>query len=162
MTGQIKRPLGSIALATTLLAWFVSATALVNTARAGDCIAAPNSQSPPGKYWYYRLDWATKRKCWYVGPLGRSAEEAAPATKGRATHWRPMSVRPNRQSQADHPSLSPSEAGPPSPPVKVIADKPNAASVSETADDATSSIPEISAPKQAPPQKLHRYQTMRP
>lgn len=92
MTGQIKRPLGSIALATTLLASFVSATALVNTARAGDCIAAPNSQSPPGKHWYYRLDWATKRKCWYVGPLGRSAEEAAPATKGRATHWRPMSV----------------------------------------------------------------------
>ena len=82
---------------------------------------------------------ATKRKCWYVGSLGRSAEEAAPATKGRATHWRPMSVRPNRQSQADHPSLSPSEAGPSSPPVKVIADKPNAASVSETADDATSS-----------------------
>ena len=147
MAGQIKRPLGSITVVTTLLALFLGATVLANAARAGDCIAAPNSQSPPGKHWWYRLDWATKRKCWYVGSLSRSAEEAAPATKWRLVHLRPISVRPNRQSQADHPSLSPSEAGPPSPPVKVIADKPNAASVSETADDATSSIPEISAPQ---------------
>ena len=147
MAGQIKRPLGSITVVTTLLALFVGATVLANAARAGDCIAAPNSQSPPGKHWWYRLDWATKRKCWYVGSLSRSAEEAAPATKWRLVHLRPISVRPNHQSQADHPSFRPREAGPPSPPVNVIADKPNAPSVSPTADDTTSSIPEISAPQ---------------
>ena len=145
MAGQIKRPLGSITLVTTFLALFVGVTVLANTARAGDCIAAPNSQSPPGKHWWYRLDWATKRKCWYVGLLSRSVQEAAPATKWRPAHLRPISARPNHQSQADHLTFRPSEVGPPSPPVNVIADKPNAPSVSPTADDAPSSIPEISA-----------------
>jgi hypothetical protein len=144
MAGQIKRPLGSITVVTTLLALFVGATVLANAARAGDCIAAPNSQSPPGKHWWYRLDWATKRKCWYVGSLSRSVQEAAPATKWRLVHLRPISARPNHQSQADHLTFRPREVGPPSPPVNVIADKPNAPSVSPTADDTTSSIPEIS------------------
>jgi hypothetical protein len=147
MTGQIKRPLGSITLVTTLLASFLGVTVLANTAHAGDCIAAPNSQSPPGKHWYYRLDWATKRKCWYEGPLGRSVQDAAPATKGRAAHLHSMPARPNQQLQADDPPLSPGEVGPTSPPVNVIAVKPNAASVGATEDDATSSIPEKSAPQ---------------
>jgi hypothetical protein len=146
MTGQIKRPLGSITLVTMLLVSFVGITVLANTARADDCIAAPNSQSPPGKHWYYRLDWATNRKCWYVGPLGRSVQEVAPsAMKGRVTHLRSVPARPNKRLQADDPSLSPGEAGPPSPPVKMTAVKPNAASVSATADEATSSFPEKSA-----------------
>jgi hypothetical protein len=146
MAGEIKRPLSSIKLFPTLFALFVGVTVLANTARAGDCIAAPNSLSPPGKHWWYRLDWATKRKCWYVGPLGQSVQEGAVGTvKGRPTHLRRMSARPSQQSQADHPTLSPSEAGPPSPPVKVITDKPSA--LSPTADDATASIPEIIAPR---------------
>ena len=147
MAGEIKRPLGSIKLVTTLFALLVGVTALPNTARAGDCIAAPNSQSPPGKHWWYRLDWATKRKCWYVGPLGQSVQEAAATIKGRPSHLHRMSARPSQQSQAEHPTLSPSEAGLPSPPGKVIADKPNAPSVSPTADDATASIPQITAPQ---------------
>jgi hypothetical protein len=147
MAGQIKRPLSSITLVTTLLASFVGVTVLANTAHAGDCIAAPNSQSPPGKHWYYRLDWATKRKCWYVGPLGRSVQEAAPATKGRPAHLHSMPARPNQQLRADDPPLSPGEGGPTSPPVNVIAVKPNAASVGAAENDATSSIPEKSAPQ---------------
>ena len=148
MAGQIKRPLGSIALVTMLLVSFVGITVLANTARADDCIAAPNSPSPPGKHWYYRLDWATKRKCWYVGPLGRSVQEAAPsATKRRGTQLRSVPARPNQQLQADDPPLSPGEAGPSSPLLEAIAVKPNAASVSATTDEATSSFPEISAPQ---------------
>jgi hypothetical protein len=148
MTGQIKRPLGSIALVMMFLVSFVGITVLANTARGDDCIAAPNSASPPGKHWYYRLDWATKRKCWYVGPLGRSVQEVAPsATKGRVTPLRSAPAHPNKQMQADDPPLSPGEAGPPSPPVKMTAVKPNAASVSAIADEATSSFPEISAPQ---------------
>jgi hypothetical protein len=41
-------------------------------ARAEDCLAGPNAQSPQGKHWYYRIDRATKRKCWYLGDLNRS------------------------------------------------------------------------------------------
>jgi hypothetical protein len=122
MTGQIKRSIGSITLVTMLLVSFVAITVLANTARADDCIAAPNSPSPPGKHWFYRLDWATKRKCWYVGPLGRSVQEAAPsAAKGRARRLRSVPGRPNQQLQADDRPLSPGEAGPSSPPFKAIA-----------------------------------------
>jgi hypothetical protein len=148
MTGQIRRSIGSITLVTMLLVSFVAITVLANTARADDCMAAPNSPSPPGKHWFYRLDWATKRKCWYEGPLGRSVQEAAPsAAKGRARHLRSVPGRPNQQLQADDRPLSPGEAGPSSPPFKAIAVKPNAASASATADEATSSFPEISAPQ---------------
>ena len=37
-----------------------------STARAKDCLAAPNSPAPEGRWWYYRLDWPTQRKCWYL------------------------------------------------------------------------------------------------
>ena len=54
------------------------------TARADDCLAAPNSPAPQGSHWYYRLDWATQRKCWYVRAPGPPAQQAAaPATLAR-------------------------------------------------------------------------------
>ena len=35
-------------------------------ARAADeCLAAPNAPSAKGNHWYYRIDRATQRKCWY-------------------------------------------------------------------------------------------------
>jgi hypothetical protein len=147
MTGQIKRSIGSTTLVTMLLVSFGAITVLANTARADDCIAAPNSPSPPGKHWFYRLDWATKRKCWYVGPLGRSVQEAPSAAKRRARHLGSVPDRPNQQLQADDRPLSSGEAGPSSPPFKAIAVKPNAASVSATADEAIASFPKISAPQ---------------
>ena len=33
---------------------------------ADNCLAAPGSKTPPGGHWYYRIDRATKRKCWYL------------------------------------------------------------------------------------------------
>ena len=76
MSGQTPSLFASIALVATLL---VSAAGLgvpANTARADDCLAAPNSPAPPGSHWYYRLDWATQRKCWYV----RAGDTALPST----------------------------------------------------------------------------------
>lgn len=34
--------------------------------QAEDCLAAPNAASPPGQHWYYRIDRATRRHCWYL------------------------------------------------------------------------------------------------
>jgi hypothetical protein len=33
---------------------------------AKDCLAAPNGQPVQGSHWYYRIDHATNRHCWYV------------------------------------------------------------------------------------------------
>ena len=52
-------------------------------ARAEDCLAGPNAQSPQGKHWYYRIDRATKRKCWYLGDLNRSRAGAKQTNRTR-------------------------------------------------------------------------------
>jgi hypothetical protein len=33
---------------------------------ADDCLAAPNRAPAPGGHWYYHLDRASDRKCWYL------------------------------------------------------------------------------------------------
>ncbi len=33
---------------------------------ADDCLTAPNRQPGPGGHWYFHLDRATDRKCWYL------------------------------------------------------------------------------------------------
>jgi hypothetical protein len=36
------------------------------TPAADDCLSAPKDQTPQGSHWYYRVDQATKRHCWYL------------------------------------------------------------------------------------------------
>jgi hypothetical protein len=64
----------------------VSHTTLANGAvRApNDCLSGPKGQTPPGAHWYYHIDRATKRHCWYL------AEEAA----GRLSRVAPQSPAP--------------------------------------------------------------------
>jgi hypothetical protein len=33
---------------------------------ADDCLSGPKGQTPAGGHWYYRIDRATKRHCWYL------------------------------------------------------------------------------------------------
>jgi hypothetical protein len=71
----------------TQLALFVAAmltislaTVVVNVAAshaADDCLAGPNAAAPQGHHWYYRLDRATHRECWYLGPEGREVRKRA-------------------------------------------------------------------------------------
>lgn len=37
---------------------------------ADDCLARPKGAAPKGSHWYYRIDRATKRNCWYVRVAG--------------------------------------------------------------------------------------------
>jgi hypothetical protein len=40
-------------------------------ARAADtCLSGPKGAAPKGSHWYYRIDHATKRNCWYVRAEG--------------------------------------------------------------------------------------------
>jgi hypothetical protein len=73
----------SITLVVPLLTLGATVGAPANSLRADDCLAAPDSPSPQGTHWYYRLEWATQRKCWYLHAPARSlrrAAAAAPAT----------------------------------------------------------------------------------
>jgi hypothetical protein len=37
---------------------------------ADNCLAGPKGAAPKGSHWYYRIDRATKRNCWYVRAAG--------------------------------------------------------------------------------------------
>jgi hypothetical protein len=77
MSGQIPRPMGSIVLVTALLLWAVGMGETTDTARADDCVAAPNSAAPGGSHWYYRVDRASQRKCWYLRATDQPAQHTA-------------------------------------------------------------------------------------
>lgn len=72
---------------TGLLATIAAVTMLGSgqTARAGeDCLSAPNREPGAGGHWYYHLDRAHDRKCWYlVEPEARVpvAEPVQPPTQ---------------------------------------------------------------------------------
>ena len=91
MSGHIPRPVGSIALVATLLVSGVGIGVPANIARADHCLSAPNSLAPQGSHWYYQLDWATQRKCWYLRAFRQPAQRAAAsATLAGVTPVHPM------------------------------------------------------------------------
>jgi hypothetical protein len=47
-------------------------------AAADDCLSGPKGQTPSGGHWYYRIDRATKRHCWYVGDEKEKLSRVAP------------------------------------------------------------------------------------
>jgi hypothetical protein len=102
MSGKIPRPFGSIALVATLL---ISGMRVGVPASADDCLAAPNFPAPQGSHWYYRLDWATQRKCWYVRALGPSGQQAAgPAALARVTRSQSMPATSEPTPAAETPA----------------------------------------------------------
>jgi hypothetical protein len=85
-----SRLTGSIPFIATVLIAALSVGTPTSTARAKDCLAAPNSPAPEGSWWYYRLDWPTQRKCWYLRALGKPAQQ----TSERAATRSGQPVRP--------------------------------------------------------------------
>lgn len=57
-----------------------SAASTASTANAAaDCLASPKGAAPQGQHWFYRVERATKRQCWYLRAEG--AKEGAKATQ---------------------------------------------------------------------------------
>ena len=80
----------SITLVVPLLTLGATVRAPANSLHAVGCLAAPNSPAPEGSWWYYRLDWPTQRKCWYLRAPDRSLRRgtATAATPLRSTRAR--------------------------------------------------------------------------
>ena len=135
MSREIPRPFGTIGLVAALL---MSGVGVTVPARAEDCLAAPNSPAPQGTHWYYRLDWATQRKCWYTrAPAQPVQQAAAPATLARVTpsHSKPARSGPIPATDGDPMSVSPGDSPPPSPHVKILSVKPTfAQDITATSD----------------------------
>ena len=80
MTTRHLSSFGSKSLIAMLLMSVVDVTLPAATARAEECLAAPNFPAREGTRWYYRLERATQHKCWYMRALGQPTPQAgAPA-----------------------------------------------------------------------------------
>ena len=81
MSGRTLSLVGAIAVVAAL---FISGLCLSvpNSARADDCLTAPNSSAPQGSHWYYHTDRTSQRKCWRFRAPGEPAQDAtAPTTE---------------------------------------------------------------------------------
>jgi hypothetical protein len=51
-------------------------TAQLQLAQVADnCLTAPRGATPAGSHWYYRIDRATKRQCWYLREENENADD---------------------------------------------------------------------------------------
>jgi hypothetical protein len=79
------RPLHLVAAAAVLL--FCSG----GDARAGEqCATQPNLTAAPGSHWYYRVDRASQRKCWFLAKASMKVRQPAPAKAQSAVKLQPV------------------------------------------------------------------------
>ena len=138
MSGHIPRPIASIPLVATLLVLGVGISVPANIARADHCLSAPNSLAPQGTHWYYQLDWATQRKCWYMRPFRRPAQRAAAsATLAGVTpvHSMPPPSGPVPADDGAPTSAIPGNTASPSPRVEMLAVKSKPAEMTTATRD---------------------------
>lgn len=86
MSGRNLSSLGSVAIVGTILLSGIFIEPGGNAAQADDCLTAPKSAGPAGSHWYYRLDRANQRKCWYLHALSRPAAQGATSQIATAAH----------------------------------------------------------------------------
>ncbi len=80
-----------------------------------DCLEKPNAPSAPGQHWYYRIDRASGRRCWYQhsemgtsNPAQRSAQ--SPAQNRDASAAQNHEATPSRSLPARAPVARPTAA----------------------------------------------------
>jgi len=105
-----------------------------DSARADNCLTAPNSSAPQGSHWYYHTERANQRKCWYFRapndpaqqPTAQATSEAAPAAQSH------QSTNPSAGAPM---SIAPSDFAPPSPQAKTLAVEPKRVPAVSTTTD---------------------------
>jgi hypothetical protein len=122
-------------LVPTIFVLLVAASAAADrAAHAGDdCLRGPNASAPQGKHWYYRLDRAAHRKCWYLGPWSaRVVQRAVPTTRKPA----PRRVAPVEAPRASAQPVAP--RAPSSGETAAVASPPAAETVANAAFESPS------------------------
>ena len=109
----ISALIGSIIAGVPLAAVSQNAPAAPGTANAAsDCLASPKGIAPQGQHWFYRLDRASKRQCWYLRAGGAKATQSAQAAEApNADSATPPSVQ-NARAEYIAPQTAPSVAAP--------------------------------------------------
>jgi hypothetical protein len=119
---------------------------------ADDCLAGPNAAAPEGSHWYYRVDRATHRECWYLGPEGREVrthahQDGSPARSHNATSAQPASQTPTQDKTAEAAGAEPLAAEPV--PVEITPGQAKTAEAAEAGPLAAEPVPVEITPGQA-------------
>jgi hypothetical protein len=83
------------------------------TPAADDCLSGPKDPAPNGSHWYYRIDHATKRHCWYLKGEKLSQSAAAnslPSAKLASPTAETTTQRSIADAHAELPEQTPIEA----------------------------------------------------
>jgi hypothetical protein len=127
MVLRIPRPIGLTALVFTLFLAGAGVEVPANIARADNCLPAPNSPTPQGNHWYYRMDWPRQRKCWYLRAPDQPPQEA-PQVVPEAASAAPSKLAPE-------PSAAPSDDASASARVKTLSVRQQPALMTNAAAD---------------------------
>lgn len=70
---------------------------------ADECLAKPGGTAPQGSHWYYRVNRADGRHCWYLGPGGQKVRARAKAEQPAAASKpiQPVADRPAEPAVAE-------------------------------------------------------------
>ena len=74
---KISGPVGAALFVATMLVSGAGTGISIDSARADACLAAPKTAAPGGQHWYFHVDRATRRKCWYLHAAGQLRHRAA-------------------------------------------------------------------------------------
>src|SRR5712671_2469753 len=100
---------GAILLAGLLVGVAVTgspARAQTAPAAADECLAKPNGPSPSGSHWYYRVDRANNRHCWYLRGVGSNAGQTeTKPSRAAVTPARPITPTPADPPMLDTPAM---------------------------------------------------------
>jgi hypothetical protein len=131
-------------------------TAPAAPAAADECLAKPNGPSPRGSHWFYRIDRANNRHCWYLRGIGSNAGQTETRPSRAAVT---PTARPGTPTLADPPILD-TPVWPASPPA--IA-PPAPAAPATTADASpTQAADAVAAQTPAPPSRDPRVDAPNP
>ena len=73
---------------------------------ADECLSGPKGAAPNGSHWYYRIDRATKRHCWYLREQGEKLSQAhAPASGPARSSGQQAETTPQRSIADAHAEL---------------------------------------------------------
>jgi hypothetical protein len=105
---SFRKPVPTFRDHAVILAMLVAAMAGASAAPGEDCLAGPNAPSPAGSHWFYRIDHATHRKCWYLGDANRRRAGAAQTRAAR----RSVAAPPEPEEAPAPPQVPPRETAP--------------------------------------------------
>jgi hypothetical protein len=95
---KVSNPISFILLATAVLPSGIDLS--LQSARADDCLAAPNASEPMGQHWYDEIDQQKGRKCWYLHATIPRLHHAASRSKSHAALRRKSHAALRRKSHA--------------------------------------------------------------